>query len=39
MFWVMGDGTITIDEKNDDEGQKYDKKDKKIEETNKNIRI
>ena len=23
MFWVMGDGTMTKDERNDDEGQKY----------------
>ena len=31
--------TMTIDEKNDGEGQKYEEKDKKKEETNKNIRI
>ena len=31
MFWVMGDGTITIDEKNDDEGQKYEENDNKKE--------
>ena len=31
MFWVMGDGTMTKDERNDDEGQKYEEKNKKKE--------
>ena len=35
----MCDGTKTKDEKNDDEGQKYEEKNKKKEEMNKNIRI
>ena len=29
MFWVMGDGTMTKDERNDDEGQKCEEKNKK----------
>ena len=31
--------TMTIDEKNDDEGQKYEEKNKKKEETKKNFSI
>ena len=39
MFWVMGDGTMTKDERNDEEGQKYEEEDKKTEETKKNLSI
>ena len=38
-FFDDNEGTMTKDKKNDDEGQKYEEKNKKKEETKKNLSI
>ena len=38
-FFDDNEKTMTIDERNDDEGQKYEEEDKKKEETKKNLSI